>query len=157
MMNRSRFLLAAALSLALTPAFAATKKKSTKSAKAAPAEKAAEGVAGWINWRGPNQNGTSPETGLPEKVDAKKPLWTADFPGQSAPVVFNGKLYINGFTGDGPDKREGVSCFDAETGKQLWQHLENDFLSDIIYDRYSTGAPTIDAETGSVYVQGTQG
>ncbi len=155
MLNRSHLLLAASLALAL-PAFAATKKKTTKSAAPEKAKPAA-GVAGWINWRGPSQDGTSPEIGLPEKLDAKKPLWTADFPGQSAPVIFNGKLYINGYLGDGADKREGVTCFDAETGKQLWQHLENDFLSDIIYDRYSTGAPAVDAETGNVYVQGSQG
>ena len=115
------------------------------------------GAAGWMSWRGPAQNGTSPETGLPDKIDGKKPLWTANFPGQSAPVIFGGKLYINGTQGDGADLREGVSCFDAETGKLLWQHLESDFLSDTIYLRYATSAPSIDAETGNVYVQGTQG
>ncbi|MEQ1858536.1 MAG: PQQ-binding-like beta-propeller repeat protein [Chthoniobacteraceae bacterium] len=153
---RSRFTVAAVFAFALCPAFAQPKKKAASPAKAEPA-KAAAGVAGWISWRGPSQDGTSTEKGLPGTVDAKKPLWTADFPGQSAPVIFKGKLYINGYLGEGADKREGVTCFDAETGKQLWQHLENDFLSDIIYDRYSTGAPTIDAETGNVYVQGSQG
>ena len=119
---------------------------------------------GWFNWRGPAQNGTSPETGLPEKVDAQAavgsphgPLWTADFPGQSAPVIANGRVYINGYVGEGANLREGVSCFDADTGKLLWRHLENDFLSDIIYLRYATSAPAVDPETGNVYVQGTQG
>jgi hypothetical protein len=28
----------------------------------------AEPVRGWLEWRGPNQNGTSPETGLPERL-----------------------------------------------------------------------------------------
>ena len=114
-------------------------------------------VNGWLAWRGPAQNGTSPETGLPDKVDAKNPLWIADFPGQSTPVIAGGKLYINGFIGEGANLREGVSCFDAETGKLLWQHLENDFLSDIIYLRYATSAPTVDPETGNIYVQGAQG
>ena len=113
--------------------------------------------AGWFHWRGPTANGTSPETGLPDKVDAAKPLWSADFPGQSSPVIANGRLYINGYVGDGPDLREGVTCFDAETGKQLWQSLQNDFLSDTIYLRYATSSPTVDAETGNIYVQGTQG
>jgi len=158
MLNRSRLLVTASIALLLTPAFAQTKKKSTKTAEPEKSKAtAAAGVPGWITWRGPDQNGTSSETGLPVQVDAKKPLWTADFPGQSTSVVFRGKLYVNGFTGEGPDKREGVSCFDAETGKLLWQHFENDFLSDIIYDRYSTGAPTVDGETGNVYTQGAQG
>jgi len=114
-------------------------------------------ATGWLDWRGPQHLGTSQETGLPEKLDAKNALWTTDFPGQSTPVIANGKLYINGYLGDGPELREVVACFDAETGKKLWEHRENDFLSDIIYLRYSTASPSVDPETGNVYVQGTQG
>ena len=114
-------------------------------------------VTGWLGWRGPQHLGTSLETGLPDKVDAKAALWTADFPGQSTPVIANGRLYINGYLGDGPDLQEAVACFDAETGTKLWEHRENDFLSDTVYLRYSTSAPTVDGETGNVYVQGTQG
>ncbi|MEO6787903.1 MAG: PQQ-binding-like beta-propeller repeat protein [Chthoniobacteraceae bacterium] len=156
-------LIAASSFFALCVAHAAKKPpKGQQSAEAAPAKSGA--ATGWFNWRGPAQNGSSPETGLPDKVDASAaagapgaPLWTADFPGQSTAVIANGRLYINGRTGDGADLREGVSCFDADTGKVIWQHFENDFLSDIIYLRYATGAPTIDPETGNVYVQGTQG
>ncbi len=60
-------------------------------------------VAGWLNWRGPDQNGTSRETGLPAKIDAKQALWTATFPGQSTAVIANGRLFINGYLGDCPD------------------------------------------------------
>ena len=83
---------------------AAEKKKPAKPAKpdAAPA---AGGVVGWLDWRGPFQTGVSLEKGLPDKIDAKQALWTADFPGHSAPVIANGKLYIMGFEGEG-----GVGC-----------------------------------------------
>src|SRR5918993_6097793 len=81
--------------------------KSSSKAPAAAA-KASTGSQGWFNWRGPNQDGTSPETGLPEKVDASAPLWSADFPGQSSPVIANGKLYINGYLGDGSELQEGT-------------------------------------------------
>lgn len=114
-------------------------------------------VDGWLNWRGPNQNGFSEEKGLPDKVDAEKPLWTANFPGQSTPVIANGKLYVMGYLGEGPELQEGVACFDAETGKMLWKKLYSDFLSDTIYLRYATSSPGIDPETGNVYMQGTQG
>src|ERR1043165_5590777 len=90
-------------------------------------------VHGWLNWRGPDQNGTTRETGLPEKVDARSPLWIQDFPGQSSPVIANGRLYINGFLGEGQDLQEVTACFDAETGVKQWEHRENDFLSDTIY------------------------
>ncbi|MEO6755373.1 MAG: PQQ-binding-like beta-propeller repeat protein [Chthoniobacteraceae bacterium] len=147
-----------ALAVAATLCAAHAQKKSNKAQPASVAAPAKSGaVTGWLMWRGPSQNGTSPETGLPDKVDAKAALWTADFPGQSTPVIANGRLYINGYTGDGADLREGTTCFDAETGKVIWQHFQNDFLSDTIYLRYSTSSPTIDPETGNVFVQATQG
>ncbi len=114
-------------------------------------------VNGWLNWRGPQQNGSSLEKNLPDKIDAAKPLWVADFPGQSTAVVANGKVYIVGYLGEDADLQEGIACFDADTGKKLWQQLYNDFISDIIYLRYATASPAIDPETGNVYLQGTQG
>ncbi|MDB6064777.1 MAG: Pyrrolo-quinoline quinone repeat-containing protein [Pedosphaera sp.] len=120
------------------------------SADAAPAK-------GWLNWRGPQQNGTSLETGLPDKVDPQHPLWRADLPGQSTPVIANGKLYIMGYLGEGGGLQEGVVCYDANTGKELWRQLFSDFLSDTVYQRYATSSPTVDDETGNVYIQGTQG
>jgi outer membrane protein assembly factor BamB len=123
----------------------------------APLRANAGPVKGWLNWRGPEQTGVSRETGLPSKVSAQDALWVADYPGQSAPVIANGKVYAMGYQGNGPDLQEGVACFDAQTGQKLWQHLYNDFLSDTIYLRYATASPTIDPETGNIYMQGTQG
>src|SRR3989442_10287529 len=117
----------------------------------------AEPIRGWLAWRGPDQNGFSAEKNLPDKIDPRTPLWLADFPGQSTPVIANGKLYIMGYLGEGADLQEGVACFDAETGTKLWQQLYNDFISDTIYLRYATASPAIDPETGNVFAQGTQG
>ncbi len=122
----------------------------TRGATAAP-------VTGWLAWRGPDQTGLSRETGLPDQVDPQHPLWRAEFPGASTPVIANGRLYIMGYLGEGPDLQEGVACFDAETGQKRWQHLFNDFISDVIYKRYATASPAIDPETGNVFIQGTQG
>jgi len=118
---------------------------------------AAAPLTGWLNWRGPEQQGVSRETGLPGELEAEQTLWAAGFPGASTPVIANGKLYIMGYLGKGADLQEGVACFDAATGKKLWQHLFNDFISDIIYLRYAQSSPVIDSETGNVYMQGSQG
>lgn len=112
---------------------------------------------GWLSWRGPDQNGSSREKNLPDKLGMGQVLWTADLPGQSTPVIANGKLYIMGYTGDGPELQEMLACFDAETGKKIWEHGNSDFLSDIIYHRYAISSPAIDPETGNVFMQGTQG
>ncbi len=151
------FVLTLPLALVLSSAsLHAADKKSAKptrpdaSAKAGPVE-------GWLDWRGPYQTGVSIEKGLPDKLDAKAALWTADFPGQSAPVIANGKLYIMGYLGEGPELQEGVGCFDADTGKLLWKYLFNDFLSDVVYLRYANSCPVIDPETGNVYIQNSSG
>ena len=140
-LSRAAVLAAAALIFSLL---------ATESTRAAP-------VRGWLSWRGPEQTGVSRETGLPDQVSATDALWVADFPGASAPVVANGRLYAMGFLGQGADLQEGVACFDAESGKKIWQQLYDDYLSDIIYNRYATSSPEIDPETGNVYIQGTQG
>ena len=80
-------------------------------------------VGGWLNWRGPNQNGSSEEKNLPSTLDVKQALWTADFAGMSTPVIANGKLYIMGYVGEGAELLEGVSCYDAETGNLLWRRV----------------------------------
>lgn len=142
-----------AVSLLASAAFlhAAPKKNSSQEASSGAVQPA------WLDWRGPLRDGTTPETGLPSKLDAKAPLWSVALPGQSTPVVHQGKLYINGYLGDGADLQEVVACYDAESGKELWMHRFNDFLSDTIYLRYSTSSPSVDPETGNVYVQNTQG
>ena len=118
---------------------------------------AAAPATGWLTWRGPRQNGTSLEKNLPDQIDVKNPVWMADFPGQSTPVIADGKVYVMGYVGQGAELVEGVACFDAETGKKLWDQLYPDFLSDTIYLRYASSSPTIDPETGNVCMQGSQG
>jgi outer membrane protein assembly factor BamB len=115
-------------------------------------------AAGWLAWRGPEQTGVSRETGLPARIgSAADALWVTGFRGGSTPVIADGKLYVVGHVGEGPDLREGIGCFDAETGEKLWERLYSDFLSDIIYERYATSNPVVDPETGAVYLQGSQG
>jgi outer membrane protein assembly factor BamB len=110
-------------------------------------------VRGWLNWRGPQQNGTSLEKGLPEKwaVGGVNHRWTVDLAGGGTPVIADGRVFVLGYQGEGPDLQEVLACLDAETGRKLWEFRFNDFLSDIVYDRYAIGSPTVDPETGNVY------
>ena len=50
----------------------------------------------WIHWRGPEQNGVSRETGLPDSFNPAlkekgNVLWQQPFGGRSAPLVLDGK------------------------------------------------------------------
>jgi outer membrane protein assembly factor BamB len=131
---------------------------------------ARNGFAGdWADWRGPNQDGTSPEKGLPDKfsIDPKDAdsnlIWKAPYGGRSCPIVMNGHVYIiNGAGGGVTDKeretqQERVLCLDADTGKLLWEHKFNVWLTDIVADRLGWSNLAGDPETGNVYAHGTQG
>lgn len=114
----------------------------------------------WAAWRGPGQDGRSAETGLPAEVSAEGGalLWTAELPGGGTPVVWGDRLYAWGFRrGQANDAWETLAAFELSTGRLLWERPFRDFLSDIVYERYSIGAPAVDRETGNVYVQSSAG
>jgi outer membrane protein assembly factor BamB len=72
--------------------------------------------------------------------------------GGGTPIIADGRVYAFGYEGQGAELQEVLVCADAETGKKLWERRFNDFISDIVYDRYTIGSPCVDAETGNVYV-----
>ncbi|HYF37768.1 MAG TPA: PQQ-binding-like beta-propeller repeat protein [Prosthecobacter sp.] len=78
----------------------------------------------WPNWRGPNQDGSSPEKNLPAKFSKTEGVkWAVDVPGISAsvPVVWGGKVFL---TAPIADKQQLVGlCYDAKTGKELWRRV----------------------------------
>ena len=117
----------------------------------------------WYRWRGPEQNGVSPEKNLPEKwsPDPKAPnnnlIWKAPYGGRSTPIVLNGRVYLINDVGDGLTEQERVMCFDADTGKVEWEYKFNVFLTDIVSDRVGWTNLVADPETGNVYAHGVQG
>jgi outer membrane protein assembly factor BamB len=107
---------------------------------------------GWPSWRGPEQHGTSLETGLVDtvQVDGEGHLWSYELMGRGTPVIWNGRVYGIGWEGEDKDLEEVVYCLDESNGALQWELRFSDFITDIIYDRYSLGAPTVDVETGNV-------
>ena len=116
-------------------------------------------VTGFLNWRGENQNSKTHASNLPEKAkldgDGANLRWTLDIPGRGTPVIGHypdgDRLFVIGYEGDGPDLLETLLCLDPVTGEEHWRLGYADFISDIVYNRYSIGAPTIDPETGNVF------
>ena len=117
-----------------------------------PLASAQDGPRGWLSWRGPDQNGTSAETGLPGAPDLEENLaWTYEMAGRGTPVIADGKLFGLGYDGKGETLQEVLFCLDAATGEELWTRRFPDFISDVIYTRYAIGSPTVDPETGNVF------
>jgi outer membrane protein assembly factor BamB len=118
----------------------------------------------WPNWRGPQQNCVSTEKGLPDKWDpdggpGSNLLWkNEELGGRSTPIVMRGKLYT--IVRDQPGtavEGEKVVCVDAATGKKLWQHRFNVYLSEVPDTRVGWSSCVGDPETGRVYAQGVGG
>ncbi len=135
---------------------------STVSMPSLAAEEAApkhEPVTGYLQWRGPNQNGHMGNAATPAVIADEdgqaKPLWSIDLPGRGTPVIGEyadgNRMFVMGYTGQGADLLETLFCLDPVTGEEHWRRGYPDFLSDIIYDRYSISAPAIDPQTGHIY------
>ena len=117
-------------------------------------------VAGdWPTWRGPNQDGTSAETGLIStwSVEGENLLWEAEFIGRSTPIILNGRVYVMGRVGKDITEQERVACFDAETGELIWNYQFNVFHTTITFNRVGWTNLAGDPETGNIYAHGVQG
>ena len=114
---------------------------------------------GWLSWRGPRQEGTSTETGLPESVsiDGENGSWSYKLSGRGTPVVAGDRVYTLGYEGEGPELQELLVCLNATSGEKIWEHRFTDFLTDVIYYRFAIGSPTIDPETGNVLCMSSAG
>jgi len=113
----------------------------------------------WPEQRGPNRDGISKETGLPEKwtLNGENMLWRAPYGGRSAPVIMGNRVYVQNPSGRGADEQERVMCLDADTGKVIWEYKFNIFQSDAPAHRVGWASPAIDTETGNLYAIGAGG
>jgi outer membrane protein assembly factor BamB len=111
-------------------------------------------VAGeWAQWRGPNRDGRSTETGLVRSWPEDGPtiLWRKDIgPGFSAVSVKEGRAYLMSAS----ESDEYLYCLDVKTGDEVWTARLN------AYYRESNGdgprsTPIIDS--GVVYAMGSYG
>lgn len=115
---------------------------------------AAQTAALWPQWRGPNRDGISKETGLLKQWPADGPplVWkaTGAGAGYSSFSIADGKLYTMGLRGN----REFVIAFDVATGKEAWATAHGSAFHN---DRGNgpRGTPTVDGDR--VYALGGNG
>lgn len=113
----------------------------------------------WAEWRGPARDGISLEKGLPAKWSpgGDNLAWKVPYGGRSAPIVMNNRVYLQNTAGKGETEQERVMCFNADTGKLLWEHRFNVYLSDVPPHRVGWASPAGDLATGNVYALGGGG
>ncbi|HWS54147.1 MAG TPA: PQQ-binding-like beta-propeller repeat protein [Pyrinomonadaceae bacterium] len=99
----------------------------------------------WPQWRGPNRDGVSQETGLLKQwPEGGPPLaWKAAGAGKgySSVAVSKGRIYTMGLRGD----KEYVIAFDAATGKEVWATPHGAAYHDDRGDG-PRGTPTVDGD-----------
>lgn len=115
---------------------------------------AAQGPAEWPQWRGPNRDGLSKETGLLKQWPETGPplAWKVAGAGRgySSLSASKGRLYTMGLRGE----REFVIAFDFKTGKEVWATPHGSAFRNDRGDG-PRGTPTVDGDR--VYALGGAG
>lgn len=118
----------------------------------------------WPNWRGPEFNSISRETGLIDNFDASggegsNVLWKREDLGSiSTPIVLRGKLYTLCRSDPGKmTEGEKVVCVNPATGETIWENKFNVWLSDVPDTRVGWSSVVGDPATGNIYALGVCG
>jgi len=113
----------------------------------------------WPSWRGPAHNGAAYETAAVKSwtEDGENMLWKTPVGGRTTPVLLDGRLFMIVPTGSDKTLGEAVVCLDAKTGKEVWRHEFNVFLTTIVEQRVGWTAVVSDPETKNIYAHGTGG
>jgi outer membrane protein assembly factor BamB len=115
---------------------------------------AADAPEDWPRWLGPRGDGISRETGLAEKWKGNGPkkLWDRKVGvGHSSPVAVDGKVYLFHLIGN----QDALTCFDAETGKVIWNQTYNGGWTGAYKGTRAT--PTIEKDDNRIYTYGGAG
>ena len=113
----------------------------------------------WPSWRGRTQNGVSDLTNLVSSwsTDGENLIWFQEYIARSTPAVFDGRVCANGRTGKDADKREIVTCWNAQDGTKLWEHAFSVLNTTVPFNRVGWGSVTGDPDTGYLYALNIDG
>jgi len=113
-------------------------------------------VGDWPDWRGPDRDGPRKKRDCPKKWSLKGEnlAWKAPYGGRSTPIVLGDHLYMENTAGKGETEQERILCFNADTGKLLWEYKFNMFQSDVPAHRVGLGVAGGRPGNSNVYVFG---
>jgi len=117
----------------------------------------------WPNWRGPDHNGISRETGwdADKLKDSPHFLWRKQIgTGFASVAVSDGRAYAMGNTAkpsgkSDQEQKDILWCLDAKTGVEIWEHAYSCLLEPKSHEGGPSATPTVEA--GRVYILSKQG
>ena len=103
----------------------------------------------WPQWRGPALNGSSTETGLPDKFGATENVaWVADVPGMGggSPVVWEDYAFLAAQDANAAHKLWAI-CLNRADGKCRWKHPMGTGLANKMGNTGASASPITDGKT----------
>ncbi len=107
----------------------------------------------WPGWRGPNGDGTSPETNLPTQWSASENIhWKERIPGvgHSSPIVWEDAILLTTCLEQEEERR--LICLDRRTGKPRWNVKVLNAPLETIHRLNSRASGTPATDGTSIYV-----
>ena len=101
--------------------------------------------ADWNQFRGPNQDGISPETGWLADWSSQEPTiaWKTRLgTGYASMSVVNGKVYAMGHI----DGKDILYCFDAPSGNEVWRYEYDAEIRDKQHEGGPASTPAVDGD-----------
>jgi outer membrane protein assembly factor BamB len=109
-------------------------------------------AANWPQWRGPNFDGSTTESGLPEKFSKTENVaWTAPLPGPSGatPVIWGDNVFVNSI--DAAKKSRVALCLDRKTGQVKWQQDMGPGIAQDDKSNFASPSPVTDGQVVYFY------
>jgi outer membrane protein assembly factor BamB len=104
-------------------------------------------AADWPRFRGPNGSGIAEDRTIPVQWTDDNILWKVEMPGagNSSPVIWKGKLFIQSSSKDGTERM--LQCLSTKDGSTLWMRKASGKMTKVHkYNTLASASPGVDAE-----------
>lgn len=105
----------------------------------------------WPNWRGPQNNGVSAETGLASTWSTTENVaWKRELPGQAGatPVVWGDRIFIS----SARDKDLVLICADTNSGQEIWRRVVGTGNNQVMRGEGNSASPSPSTDGKHVWV-----
>ncbi|MEN9601945.1 MAG: hypothetical protein RIS56_1551 [Verrucomicrobiota bacterium] len=110
------------------------------------------GAADWTQFRGPNGDGLSGETGVPVRMEPSSLTWSIALPGRglSSPLILGDKVFVTAGSGARQDRLH-VLCFRVTDGSLLWERQFWATGRTMTHEKIGAATPTPASDGKAIY------